>query len=87
MKEAMVVIQHLHAFVSSLGSDGDWPAWATAHIPSAGGPAHVITSKAEETGEHMLIVTAIRGAQKWLAVLQAHLLSLLLRQLVLCICM
>lgn len=36
IKEATVVLQHLHAYVSSVGPDGDWPSWVNAHIPNAG---------------------------------------------------
>lgn len=36
MKDATVVLQHLHAFVSSVGPGGDWPAWVNAHLPTAG---------------------------------------------------
>jgi hypothetical protein len=35
-REAAALIHQLHQFVSEQGSGGDWPAWASSHLPYSG---------------------------------------------------
>lgn len=35
-REAAALIHQLHRFVAEQGSEGDWPAWASANLPYSG---------------------------------------------------